>query len=209
MNQIPPKPAWTAITWLCLFVLTACAPPPPLVSSLPPARMAEHPSAIHQSVADLASWTITGAIAAKQKNKAWSASLTWQQFSAKQYLIRLFGPLGGGTLLLEKKGALIIYRDGQKILKSTDAEHLFAQETGFHFPIDNLYYWVRGLAAPGVTHTTQYNPDGQLFTLIQAGYTLHYTAYKTVDNLVLPTKIQLENQEGTVKLVIKHWQIST
>ncbi len=209
MDKTPFKPAWTRITWLCLSFLTACSPPPPVVSSLPAAPMVEHPSAKHQSAADLASWRITGAIAAKKKNKAWSASLTWQQFSANQYLIRLFGPLGGGTMIIEKKGALITYRDGQKILKSTDADQLLAQETGFHLPIHHLYYWVRGLAAPGVTHKSQFNQDGQLIALTQAGYTLHYTAYTTVDNLVLPTKIQLENQEGTVKLVIKHWQIST
>lgn len=183
-----------------LILMAACAPPKPEMIS--PTSLAT-PQA---SPKKISAWNVSGAIAAKNKKKAWTASLHWQQQGPNTYEIRLFGPLGGGTVLIEKQGSTVTFRDGQRTVTSTNPDALLLQETGIHLPVQNLFYWLRGLPAPG-HHSEIKNKSGQLDTLNQAGYILHYTEYTTVNNIPLPTKIRLDGHGGMVKVIIKHWEI--
>ena len=187
-----------------LALITACSPPTQTLEQIEPGVNTSNPQ-VMQSPKDISAWIISGGIAAKNHKKTWTASLNWQQQGPHQYEIRLFGPLGGGTVLIEKHGAEVIYRDGDRTVSSKNPDALLYQETGVHLPVSNLYYWVRGIPAPGPHTSTNHN--GQLLTLNQAGYQLQYTEYTTVNNMVLPTKIQLEGHGERVKLVIKQWNI--
>ena len=211
MAQSPRKRlSTTHVLWVALLCgLTACTSPKLIQNASDltvPSTKALIKTQQNQTATHLSSWSIIGVIAAKQKNKAWSASFTWTQRGANQYHLFLFGPLGGGTINIEKKGSHLIYQNGQKTITSNNPEQLFAHETGFHLPIHYLYYWIRGLAAPQAPQSSQTDQNGHLIFLNQAGYTLHYTAYTRVNQMTLPTKIQFDSSEGTVKLVIKQWQ---
>ena len=193
-----------AVMLMILPCLTACVPPPP-TPDLPSSTQEKRP---HLTLHHLNAWRITGAIAAKQKKKTWTASLSWQQRRLGDSMIYLFGPLGGGSISLEQKNGIFTYQDGKKTTKSAHAEQLIFQETGVHLPIQHLSYWIKGIPSPKATQSHQLDADGNLLTLNQAGYTLHYSAYTRVNGLSLPTKIHLQNADGTVKLVIKQWNIS-
>lgn len=207
MNVLKP----VCITLISL--LTACTTPhrtaletqPPAPPT--PVAKQEPPSIKTTEATSLSSWELSGALAAKNKNKGWTASLNWQQKGANRYQIRLFGPLGGGTVLIEKEGSIITYRDGPKIVTSTDADALLQKETGVRLPVKNLYYWIRGLAAPGAVKSAQYDENHHLTTLKQAGYTIEYTRYTQAGNMTLPSKIHLTGHNVVIKLVIKHWGV--
>jgi outer membrane lipoprotein LolB len=156
----------------------------------------------------LSSWTISGAMAAKNnKNKGWSASLNWKQFGLNNYQIRLSGPLGGGTVLINKSGGVVTYTDGPKKVSSANADLLLLQQTGIQLPVNNLYYWVRGLPAPGKIESAHFDSHQNLSSLTQSGYTIDYAKYTTVDNLSLPAKIRLQGHGVLIKLIIKHWSV--
>ncbi len=159
------------------------------------------------SSASLSSWELSGAIAAKDHKKGWTAALNWLQQGPNQYQIRLFGPLGGGTVIIEKKGVLITLRDGQKKRSSNNADELLLKETGVRLPVKDLYYWVRGLPAPGAVLSAQRMSDNRLISFTQAGYTINYTGYISTGGMVLPNKIRLQGQGVVIKLVIKRWKI--
>lgn len=161
-----------------------------------------------QTTATLSSWNIAGAIAAKKNKKAWSASITWQQFNKNDYRMHLFGPLGGGSITLEKKNAQLTYQDGHKTIQSTNETELLYKETGVILPVKQLFYWVRGIKAPGEIQSSQQDHEGHLALLRQSGYTISYSNYITINQMSLPTKIRLENANSVVKLVIKHWSIN-
>ncbi|MCH9755784.1 MAG: lipoprotein insertase outer membrane protein LolB [Gammaproteobacteria bacterium] len=190
-----------------VLLLTACtAPSPPGVQTDTPNT--KKPTAARIKAAKhLSSWTITGAVAAKSKRKAWTASLDWKQYNLNRYQLRLFGPLGGGSVLVEKNGRLITYQDGGKRVTTTNIDQLFYKETGVRVPLHNLYYWVRGVKAPGAIQSSQYNATGHLITLKQGGYTIQYENYQTVKGIDLPTKLRVAGPGGHLKLVIKHWEI--
>ena len=205
-----------AFRYICFFsvcVLTACASHkiPPEQSSVQKKSL-ETPEDITQQktktpATKLSTWEISGAMAARNKKKAWTAQLNWLQQGPNHYQIRLFGPLGGGTVIIEKNGAVITYADGPKKISSHSADELLQQQTGIRLPVSSLYYWVRGLPAPGAVGSSHYTPNNQLMSLSQAGYTINYSNYTSVNTIDLPGKIQLQGHGVAIKLVIKHWKM--
>lgn len=192
-----------AIIPLCL--LTACAPPRP-AEELPTNKTMP----LEQRKAEtntISSWEIQGGMAAKSKGKGWSATMNWTQSGPGSYQIRLVGPLGGGSVLISKNGGLITFQDGPKKVTSSNADELLLKETGIRLPVNNLYYWVRGLPAPGGTPSTKHDPYNHLTHLQQNGYVIDFTKYTSVNGIDLPSIIRLEGHGVMAKVIIKHWKI--
>ena len=159
------------------------------------------------SLTSLSSWELSGAIAARNRKRGWTASLNWLQQGPNQFQIRLFGPLGGGTVIVEKKGSMVTFRDGPKQKSSKSADELLQKETGVRLPVNDLYYWVRGLPAPGPIQSEHRDANHYLISFKQAGYNINYTAYTSVNGIILPSKIHLDGHGVLIKLVIKHWKL--
>jgi outer membrane lipoprotein LolB len=155
----------------------------------------------------ISSWEISGAMAAKSKNKAWSASVNWVQQGYNYYQIRLFGPLGSGTIMIQKQGSKISYRDGPKSATSSNAEQLLLQQTGVRLPVSSLYYWVRGVPAPGSIQSASKDSAGYLSVLKQGGYTIQYLGYTKAGSAYLPSQIKLQGNGIFIKFIIKHWRV--
>jgi outer membrane lipoprotein LolB len=199
---------WKHLTSLSFVALTACAPPQvPEATALTPEASTSQPEASKaRSAKHISSWTVIGAVAAKNSKEAWSASLNWKQNGPNNYQIRLFGPLGGGSILIAKKGGVVTYQDGQKRTTSNNADNLVYQQTGVHIPIQDLYYWMRGLPAPGAIQSAQYDEAGHLTYLKQAGYTIQYLRYTNKQGIDLPSKLHVRGGGGNLKLIVKRWE---
>lgn len=203
--------------FLSLSILTACAPPKTIVHTennqplaqseqqLPGNKNTEQVSAAPTKVPS--SWELSGAMAARNKNKAWTASVNWLQRGANSYQIRLSGPLGSGAILVEKQNGLVKFRDGPKSASSKNADELLQKQTGIRLPVNNLYYWVRGIPAPGPVQSSKRSPSNQLLVLQQAGFTIEYPSYTKAGNSVLPGIIKLQGNGVAIKFVIKHWKV--
>lgn len=189
---------------LLIAMLTACTTHNAITVEQPHgihAPLTEHKA----QLSSLTSWKISGAMAAKNKNKGWTASCDWQQQGLNQYQIRLFGPLGNGAVLIEKDKGIVTYTDGPKKLSSKSADALLQKELGFRLPVNSLYYWVRGIPASGAVQSANYDENNHLISLKQNGFTIDYSNYTTVHGYDLPTKIRLQGNGVLIKLVIKHW----
>ncbi|HBI22474.1 MAG TPA: outer membrane lipoprotein LolB [Legionella sp.] len=200
MNII--KRIW--LTSICL--ITACAAPQRSVLESP-VEPVQPTKPVTRMASTLSAWDINGAIAAKSGKKAWTASLNWHQQAVNQYQIRLFGPLGGGSVIIEQRGTAVTYRDGPEAITSTHADDLLQKKTGVRLPVKNLYYWVRGIPAPASVQSAAYDSDHRLISLHQAGFTIDYPAYTAVGGMNLPSKIRLQGHDVLIKLVIKHWDV--
>jgi len=185
--------------------LAACAPPRPAAEA--PAN--EHmPLKVRKAqTKKVSAWEIRGAMAAKQGNKGWSASLNWLQRGPHNYQLRLFGPLGGGAVKISRRGNVVSFQDGPKEVSSTNATQLLREQTGISLPVNNLYYWVRGLNAPGSVQSEKHDSYNHLTKLKQAGYTIIYSRYTSVNGTDLPSKIRLVGHGVTIKLIVKQWNI--
>ena len=202
---------------ICL--ITACAP-----HKMPPEWSAANKTALNnpqrtnesqkpstgkpkKQATAITSWDLSGALAAKNKNKGWTASLNWLQQGPNRYQIRLFGPLGGGTVIVEKQGTTVTFIDGNKKITSSNADELLQKQTGVRLPVHSLYYWVRGLPSPGAVQSSQHDQNNHLTSLQQGGYNINYSDYTSLGDYDLPGKIHLEGNGVVIKVIIKHWKI--
>jgi outer membrane lipoprotein LolB len=133
--------------------------------------------------------------------------MNWIQHGPNAYQIRLMGPLGSGTVLIDQKGNTITFQDGAKKITSHNADELLAQQTGIKLPVNNLYYWVRGLPAPGPVVAEQRDQNNHLAQLKQSGYTINFAKYTSIKGLDLPALIHLEGNGVMIKVVIQNWII--
>lgn len=188
---------------LCIttLVLAACAgqqPQPPMVG--PGER----------SVSQLQHWTIIGKLGVRSPRDNGSANLTWQQKAAPNYRIHLSGPLGAGaTVISGTPGGVSLQRGDEPAMHARDPAQLTEQMLGWPLPVSEMFYWVRGLPAPGGSASEQRNAQGQLQGLRQAGWQLSFSDYQAVGAYSLPTRIKAETSQGAgpvkVTLVIKEW----
>ncbi len=203
MNRLVMRQGIAIALFTCIYASTAIA------------AHGKHPQkqvVFSSAASSLSTWELSGAMAASQRkrngrNQGWTASLNWLQQGPNQYQIRLFGPMGGGTVIIEKHGAVVTLRDGPKRRSSNNADGLLQRETGVRLPVKNLYYWVRGLPAPGAVHSLQQTADHRVISFSQQGYTISYTEYTSAGGIILPGKIRLEGNGIKVRMVIKRWRI--
>lgn len=159
----------------------------------------------------VSSWEISGAMAARNAKKSFTATVRWHQIGPQQYQIRFIGPIGSGAVLISKINGVVTFQDGAKKMVHKSDEQLLEKTTGVRLPIHSLYFWVRGIPSPhfGSQKTSiQKYPDGHIRILKQGNYTLEYGQYMTVKGIDLPSKIRLEGSNINLKFVIKQWQIN-
>lgn len=160
-----------------------------------------------KETSQLTTWQLSGAIAAKQNRKAWTASLTWEQFNQQHYRLSFFGPMGGHAVTVEKNKNQVRYQEGNLTEQAQNIDSLIYKKTGQTLPLTHLFYWVRGLKSPGEAVEIR-DTSGRLIQLKQAGYTLSYTNYRLIHGYYLPTKIRIDHQRnGWLKLVIRDWVV--
>lgn len=157
-------------------------------------------------VSNQQSWNINGAVGIQQNGKAQIGTFTWQQ-NRNNYLINIYGPLNFGRIAIQgMPGRVTIFKPNGTYSARTP-EELMRQQLGWYLPISNMFFWVRGLPAPGpITRQTQDN-YGHLVYLQQQGWTIQFQEFTSQNNVDLPRKIIFDNQRLRVKMVIKNWTL--
>ena len=152
-------------------------------------------------------WNIQGAMSVRQKSKAHIANFSWQLQSKHHYQIRLSSTLNVYNLLIKSTGQhLTLNQNKKQPITATSPRELMQKAVGFSLPISNLYYWVRGLAAPGKNQAT-FNQYGLLSRLQQQGWRIQYLRFKKINKVDLPQLIQLTRNDLSIRLVLKKWGI--
>lgn len=185
---------------LLAALLSACAGQQP-----------QPPTAADSPAAQLQHWVIQGKLGVRSPGDNGSANLQWWQRSAQNYRIHLSGPLGAGATVINGTPAGVsLQRGSEPPIQARNPAQLTMQILGWPLPVAEMYYWVRGMAAPGIpVESQQQDNRGQLQNLQQAGWNLNFSNYLNAGPYVLPTRIVAETQQaaGPVKvtLVIKEW----
>lgn len=152
-------------------------------------------------------FTLRGAMAAHHGKQGFSAEIRWEYKAPNYWQIRLFGPLGSGSVMVEQNGGTIRFRDGSKTVTSNDPDMLFKQQTGVRIPVTHLSYWVRGRPAPGKTSHEVRDSSGYILSFQQDGFAIEYKKYIQTARGILPSYIRVKGQGTQVKLIIKNWRV--
>lgn len=189
---------------LLVLVLAACSAQKPQPQQ-PPTQTAPV-----QSAAALQRWEAKGKLGVRSPKENGSANLTWQQ-AGGNYRIHLSGPLGAGaTLISGSPTGVSLQRGNDPAVLASNPAQLTEEVMGWPLPVSEMFYWVRGLVAPGAVSGEQRNPQGQLQRLQQAGWQLDFSGYQSVGPYQLPTRIKAATNQAagpvSVTVVIKEWE---
>ncbi len=194
---------------LPLFVLflAACSTKPPAVVSYDVGPLWQQRLA---QLERLESWSFDGRIAVRGGGKAWSARLSWAQ-QGPSYDILISAPFGqGAARLTGAPGQALIDVSGQTPLVADDPGTLLFEQLGWRVPVDALHYWLVGRPDPQSAAALEWDGQGRVVQLDQAGWMVTYRRYSkgarsVEEGISLPTKIELVNRDLRVKIVVDQW----
>lgn len=187
-----------------LLLLAACAGQP--VHTPVDSNWQQHSAKLRE----LTQWSAEGKLALRTPEQSESASLYWRQTGVITRL-QLSGPLGAAATTLYSNGQTLEIRQGEElsIWDLTDTGAL-ARETGWDLPLTALPHWIKGLPAPDIgIQDIQMGPDpARIEVLKQDDWEIRYEAYEEFSTLMLPTRLHIQREETTVRLIIRDWQIT-
>jgi len=153
---------------------------------------------------------LSARLALNADDHAWNGNLRWDQ-QPSAYLMTFNTPTGQGALQLkgDPSGVRLLMANGET-QTADDAEDLLYNQTGLDFPVHGLRYWILGLPSPDKDSLRSLNldPQGQLVSLQQSGWTIHYRRYQTIDAVALPRKLDMQHDNIKIRIVIDHWELS-
>ncbi len=151
----------------------------------------------------LTRWDLSGKIALRTAEDSHSASLNWVQLD-QQYQIDIRGPWGqGGASISGQPGQVSVTIADEGTFVGPDPETILLQRLGWQLPVSDIYWWVRGLPAPGSDYQKQLQ-QGRLIELQQNGWQIEYLRYNSLTP-ALPKKIRMQREGLKITLLISHW----
>lgn len=161
-----------------------------------------------QALSSLLNWKFRGHFIFKSPANKFSANVFWQQ-KHNNYDIRVFGPLGFGAAQLQGNDKQVILKDAHAhIYTATNPEALMQQQLGWLLPVSSLYYWLRGLPAPGSVTSIHYDSYHRIDRLRQQGWQIQFVQYMRAQAFELPQEIIFTQNEYYLHLTIEadSWQ---
>jgi outer membrane lipoprotein LolB len=163
----------------------------------------------HELLQTLQDWMLAGRVVIYSQDEAWNADLHWKQ-QGDAYSLKFIAPLGAGTLDIQSVpgGVLLRQSDRAESTFAADPEQLLAREYGWPLPILSLRYWVKGITDPDKTSDQmQFDPQGKLLHLRQAGWDIRFKNYQVIGKYELPGKIFMQHKDLGVRMVIQSWKV--
>ncbi|MBL4828452.1 MAG: lipoprotein localization protein LolB [Aliivibrio sp.] len=154
-------------------------------------------------------YQISGKLGYKDPEQRHTFNFLWRHTPAESQLT-LTTFLGQSVLkiTMDNNGATVKTREGD-IYKGDDASQLIFNLTKLSIPIEHLSDWMKGLPTAADSYTL--NSDNIVKhlnkTYNQMRWQLDYQAYAVSDTLLLPQKMQLQQQDTSLKIVISNWTI--
>ncbi|WP_348673297.1 lipoprotein insertase outer membrane protein LolB [uncultured Abyssibacter sp.] len=156
----------------------------------------------------LTHWTLNGRIASTGLF-GFSGRVRWQQ-ADETFVIDVAGPFGAGATRLTGHPQQVEIRNADGAWVTSDPEGMLRDAYGWTLPLDGLQAWALGLPIDGVPAAVTVNGAGQLQTLEQAGWVIHYEAYAPTDTgLAMPQKLTVDNGETRWRVLVDRWTFPT
>ena len=208
--------AWAAAAPL---LLSACVSTP---SKPIPADPVGAWQARVEDLSEIESWEVKAKLAVKTHKRGGQATMLWR-LDHEDHNINLYGPLGGGRIILTRNAEGATLRDNKKrTYQAQTPEELLYRVAGWQVPFGSMRYWVLGMPQPGIQYKESLDEWGRLQTLTQSGWEIVFVEYRDFDGRELPRKFLMtalpgtvhiigdddnENDEVRVKIIIKRWRL--
>ena len=192
--------------WVLVFAglwLAGCAARP--VAPLPDISPWETRQAL---LGGLETWAINGRVAVRTDDDGFNGKLRYTH-TAGDFVAVLSGPLGIGTVQLERDDGVLVFTDKDGVVTEfSDPEIELKYRFGWDVPLDSLRYWALGIPDPSRPADTVLNDDGQLASMVQGGWDIVVTRYAETGGESMPKRLTVANAATKVTLFIDRWDFS-
>ncbi len=194
----------------CATTATRAAPPP-----LSGDALAEKIGERDAWLSQYAVWSFSGRAAIRKGGQGGSGKIEWTQRDLHRYSIALSAPVTRQSWQLDgdlhsEAGRLEGLDGGPR--EGESAEELLLDAAGWKVPLQQLGRWVRGApAAEYPVEAAEYDAQGRLTRLQQAGWTVRYSAWRAglIGQPDLPAQIEAESGDARVRLIIEDWTFAS
>ena len=201
-------PCPLSLRWLLVLFLLALAS----CATVPQPERGDRPARAvflerEEQLGEVVEWRFAGRLVLDLPAESWTGQLSWRS-RAEGQVIDLSGTMGrgGGRLLLDREGAVLITREGERY-EADDPDTLLAEVAGRDLPVRGLQYWVRGLPRPGVGFDPRTDAEGWPTGLIQDGWEIGYGPFEDADGVAMPMSVDLRRGDVFLRLSIQRWQL--
>ncbi len=163
-------------------------------------------------VENQSSWTLQGRLNIREQNNSNTVAIHWQQFE-NSFEINLNGTLGlAATTISGNSKGVSLQRANEETVWADSLRDFTRDFMAFEFPAEVLYYWIRGIPAPGSTADIELNEQELLQVLRQSDslgrlWQLKYDRYQSAEGLSLPGRIHMSQADYELTLLIQYWQL--
>lgn len=157
----------------------------------------------------LTAWQASGRIGIAAPGTGGSGTFNWQQHSsASEVTVR--GPLGVGALRIRADGDTLHVDDGDgHTLDADGARGLLMDRLGIELPLQELRYWMLGLAAPGRPANVHEASEPPLRIIDQSGWRVSYDQFTALAGWLVPARLTASRGEVRIKLILDDWRLPT
>lgn len=135
-----------------------------------------------------------------------SGSLRWQQRAHGQFELHLSGPFGAGAIAMTGTASGVEVRSKEGTQFTPDPQLWMREHLGWTLPLASLSAWALGRPAEGPVDHYSLDAAGQLVELQQDQWTVRFDRYQTVGSLTLPGRIEAEQGDVALRLVVDRWE---
>lgn len=136
-------------------------------------------------------WRAQGRFAYADEEDRQNGQFDWRQ-RGSNYQVRLFGPLGMGSVSIIGSADKVEIQSGEQSYFSTQPDLLFFELTGMHIPIAELSLWMTG-------KVREENQTGE--------WQILFDQYQEVGEFQLPSRIDLENSQSSMRIAVSEWSL--
>jgi outer membrane lipoprotein LolB len=160
--------------------------------------------------ANVTSWNASGAVSIQQgQQQPLIMRYDWQQSGPDHYHINLAASLNLAAVTITGTPSRVTLQKGNEPpVSAATPEQLMQRNLGWSLPVPSLWYWARGLPAPGPNQGIKYDQYGHLVYLQQNGWRVSYQGYQTVNGVDLPQIVELHRGDISARIVFKQWAIN-
>lgn len=182
---------WGVFAVFSVLLLTACSN---LDTSPPPMSASGE------------SWHARGRFSYQADDMSESGNFDWRQ-SGNQYQVRLYGPLGMGTVRITGEPGTVRIQTADQDISSDQPLSLMYHMTGLAIPLNSLPHWLLGAPAGNNASSRRLNPDNTHAGFVEHGWRLNYPGYQ--DSLAgkkVPEELQASKDSVQLRLLIRSFE---
>lgn len=163
-------------------------------------------SVIPKSNKVMGNWEVSGKIGVTTPKESIAGFIQWQQ-TGNQFDVYVSGPLSVGSTQIKGTPNKISITQGGKTTSGINPQKLIYEQIGWHFPIQNLPYWIQGQAAPYSKASISKGDNGRLTQILQDKWQVSYPRYN--EYYGQPSKIKISQGQWKFLIVIKNWSFNS